>query len=871
VDNGFTTTVQIGTILGEIDVDADTVSGTIQANWFSDPLFAYCGVWEEGGINLDFMVDPDGGSYYCDFGAAGWDLQPGHDVGVQYQEPDGDWVNNVFREPAPYLTISKNARSEAGEGGNMTFYISYRNDGDAPAEDVTITDTMLGGLSYLGDTSGLPRTGDGSGPITWDVGTLEPNEGQFFVIYAEITGVESETITNTITISTSNPYDQGEPWEKESQWSGVIQAGDVHVNVGKWSYTPDPAPGHSFVFEVNVCNDGNTGSTVLTLTDRLHPDITLLDWSGLHPGWYEVERDLDHLTLAILSAPGHWCGQVLIEVDLDDNALPGETITNTAVITASNDLEPEDNEAYWEGQVGEPHLNVGVDKHENWGIHVPGGEINYNIRIDNNGNVPVTSTFKITDVLPVSTTFLGSFEYYDFGWHPITPTIETADYVVWEFDGLDNGFWRDFEVVLGVDPDTVPGTTLTNTAEIEALQDEDSYEDNISFSAVTIFDHGPNLRVQKWSDWDGDARIAYYVRFQNLGDEMVSNVWLTDTLPVGTTWDGWWDMEFDWERLITTTHSGDVLMWQFSELNPGEVGWLYFGANLDNPEDPLPEYSNLIQITLPPDDADPSDNEYLDIATPPPPPAVVEIAPAYAQLAVGETITVDVAITQVYDLYGAALEITFDPTLVEVEDADPGTPGVQIAVGSCPIPDLVAANDVDNAAGVINYAVSSLAPSSPCNGSGILASITFHGLVTGTSPVHISGLLLADSNGETIAADIFDGVIDVVDLGLIEGSVQLQSRSDHSGAQVCAWQGGLAVECTTTDSAGSYELWVSGGTYTVTVEDERFLDAEKSGVSVVAGSTTILSTVTLRGGDCIDDCIVNILDLSFMGARYLLS
>jgi hypothetical protein len=101
--------------------------------------------------------------------------------------------------------------------------------------------------------------------------------------------------------------------------------------------------------------------------------------------------------------------------------------------------------------------------------------------------------------------------------------------------------------------------------------------------------------------------------------------------------------------------------------------------------------------------------------------------------------------------------------------------------------------------------------------------------------------------------------------------VTLQGRFDHSGAEVCAWTGPILVNCAFSDAAGDYILSVADGTYDVTVEMGRYLDGEKAGVVVTGGAATTLSGVTLNGGDANDDDIVNILDLSFMGARYLLS
>jgi hypothetical protein len=49
---------------------------------------------------------------------------------------------------------------------------------------------------------------------------------------------------------------------------------------------------------------------------------------------------------------------------------------------------------------------------------------------------------------------------------------------------------------------------------------------------------------------------------------------------------------------------------------------------------------------------------------------------------------------------------------------------------------------------------------------------------------------------------------------------------------------------------------------------ERYLDGEQVGVSVPPATATSLPPLFLLGGDSDDNDIVNILDLSFMGARY---
>lgn len=248
------------------------------------------------------------------------------------------------------------------------------------------------------------------------------------------------------------------------------------------------------------------------------------------------------------------------------------------------------------------------------------------------------------------------------------------------------------------------------------------------------------------------------------------------------------------------------------------------------------------------------------------------IEPPLSEVGVNQTVTVDVMVRDITNMYGAALEIHFDPAIVQVEDADGGMTDVQITPGTCPSPDFVLQNEADNVNGIISYDASSLSPSPPCDGTGVVASITFRGATGGlTTPILFASWLLADTGGTPIPVTITDGAVEVTNTGAFWGTVSCQGRSDHSGAEVCAWSGGVSVACTLTDSAGYYELLVPGGTYDITADMELYLDGERTGESVAPSGSVNLPTVTVLGGDTNDDCIVNILDLAFMGARYLTS
>jgi hypothetical protein len=128
----------------------------------------------------------------------------------------------------------------------------------------------------------------------------------------------------------------------------------------------------------------------------------------------------------------------------------------------------------------------------------------------------------------------------------------------------------------------------------------------------------------------------------------------------------------------------------------------------------------------------------------------VSIDPPSRNGVVGVTTTTDVRVEDVTDLYGFEFQITFDQTVVE---------GVDIEPGGFLSPDWILEKTVDNGSGIIAYAMSQMSPSEPQSGEGALATITWRGKAEGTSPIQFTYVLLGAPGGIPIAATTQDGEI----------------------------------------------------------------------------------------------------------------
>ena len=143
-------------------------------------------------------------------------------------------------------------------------------------------------------------------------------------------------------------------------------------------------------------------------------------------------------------------------------------------------------------------------------------------------------------------------------------------------------------------------------------------------------------------------------------------------------------------------------------------------------------------------------------------PAVVRIAPASAQVAVGGTVDVAVEVVGVQELYGFDVTVTFDPQVVEVVDANPSTPGIQVAQGLFLEAGFAVVNTADNTAGSVHFLTTQLNPSPAKSGTGSLIVIKLRGKKAGaTSALTVSDAQLARRDGFMIASTTAPGAITV--------------------------------------------------------------------------------------------------------------
>jgi hypothetical protein len=126
------------------------------------------------------------------------------------------------------------------------------------------------------------------------------------------------------------------------------------------------------------------------------------------------------------------------------------------------------------------------------------------------------------------------------------------------------------------------------------------------------------------------------------------------------------------------------------------------------------------------------------------------------KLKVGQEITVDVLVKASPSIYGADIQVVFDPKMLEVVDADKKLAGVQIEPGKFidQKKSFFLTHQIDNKKGTINYALTLLNPAPAVQGDGQLARITFRAKTNGLTIISLEKGVFGTKTGETIAPDL---------------------------------------------------------------------------------------------------------------------
>jgi uncharacterized repeat protein (TIGR01451 family) len=390
--------------------------------------------------------------------------------------------------PTRDMRVVKSLYSGRAESGlSLIYQITFMNQGNSPAADVIVTDTLPPNVTYVNNPyCAITPTVAAGGTLVWKVGTVTP--GGTGYLYAQVritdTAPVGSVLTNVVRVSTRDV--DIDSTNDVYTLTTTVTAPTRDVGVSKSTSGPAFA-GQDLQYYISYYNQGSLTATNIIITDVLPISVTYLSHSA-SGATTVVTGSMLVLTRSTLA--GDAGGFVSILVHIANDAQVGQVLTNVARISTSDVDANLSNNVYTHTiPIATLTRDMYVSKSAIGGAARAGSLITYEIGFSNEGNYTATDVV-LTDTLPANTSLVSWSGYmynpsYTDLTSAVTPTV-SGNQVIWKLGALGRdayGYIRPTVLVTTAAPN---GAFLPNQADISTGDPETDYSNNTSVVAMTV-------------------------------------------------------------------------------------------------------------------------------------------------------------------------------------------------------------------------------------------------------------------------------------------------------------------------------------------------------------------------------------------------
>ena len=403
------------------------------------------------------------------------------------------------------LSITKTAASTVVAGDGLVYTVVVSNDGPSDAQDVVVDDVVpvLSGVTWT--LNGTPM---GGWTGTADLGVMTPGEVDT-LLFSGI--VPSSTVNGTVLNNTAFVTS---PTDPDSHNSTAITNVSTLANL---SITKTAAStvvaGDGLVYTVVVSNDGPSDAQDVVVDDVV-PVLSGVTWTlnGTPMGGWTGTADLGVMT------PGE-VDTLLFSGIVPSSTVNGTVLNNTAFVTSPTDPDSHNSTAITNVTT---LTNLTIIKTGNATV-LPGGIINYQIFIKNNGPSDALDIHLYDDINPLVTNAQYSLSGTNGTWSPWPPASGYLDLGTLIADQNETIF------IMGIVSQSA-NQDITNTAIVTSSNSEDMN------STVVTHLKTADIGITKYASTTKPNylnNVTYTIKAHNYGPDQATGVQVTDMLPTG--------------------------------------------------------------------------------------------------------------------------------------------------------------------------------------------------------------------------------------------------------------------------------------------------------------------------------------------------
>jgi uncharacterized repeat protein (TIGR01451 family) len=411
------------------------------------------------------------------------------------------------------VQITKTGPATAALGSSFSFTLAWRNNGPGSAQNVSVSDTIPAGLTYV---SAVPAPSSISGStLTWNYGSQA--NGASGTITVNVTVSATTSVQNCATISTSSALDAA--GNNTSCSTPNIQT--PNVTIAKTA-PATAVVGGSLSYGLTVQNIGTAAANDVMVSDTLPSGLTYV---SAVPAPSSISGSTLTWSLGQIAAGGSR------GITINTTALTSApaTVQNCAAVSTSSPGDPAgDNNSCTNSLIQRP--NVTITK--TGPTTVTAGEgMAYTLTYRNTGDAPA-ATVQVRDTLPAGVTYVSA--------NP-APSSVSGQVLTWNFGTLLVGANATITLNVTVAATVANGTVVTNSTTISTTSSGDDPSDNTSSTNTTV--QWADVAVVKTSPQSfpvaEGSTVTYYLDYRNNGPALARGVTLQDTVPSQLTNVSW--------------------------------------------------------------------------------------------------------------------------------------------------------------------------------------------------------------------------------------------------------------------------------------------------------------------------------------------
>ncbi len=431
--------------------------------------------------------------------------------------------------PAADLSVTNSAPAIVSANGTVTYTITVSNNGPNAAQNVSLSDLLPAGTTFLSQTqtSGPAFTLSNSGNQLSDtLASLPAGQSATFQVQAQVTAAAGSNLSDTAQVS-SPTLDLNSANNSATATTAVQPSADVAVSV---SAPATVNAGNTVTYTITVSNNGPNAAQGISLSDLLPAGTTFVSQSQTSGPAFTLTNSGNQLSDSIASLASGQSATLQVVAQTKSSLANNSSLSDTATVSTQTTDPVSGNNSSSASTTVNTSADLAVAKFAPAQV-LPGTRYTYQFTVFNQGPSDA-QTVTVTDTLPAGTTFVSqsqtdgpAFTLSNSG-STITNTLAT----------LPAGQSATFQVVVSLSASATSGTVIGNTVNASSATTDPNPNNNPG-SVGSRVGASPGLAISNVVSNptpNVGGTITYTVTLTNLG-AAASNVTVSDPLPTWLT------------------------------------------------------------------------------------------------------------------------------------------------------------------------------------------------------------------------------------------------------------------------------------------------------------------------------------------------